>query len=34
MKGVLPPEVFEFIPGMAVFNVATNELTGPIPTEL
>lgn len=34
LKGSIPPELFEFIPTLVVLNLATNELSGPIPKEI
>jgi len=34
LQGGIPPELFEFLPSVVVLNLATNELSGPIPKEI
>ena len=34
LEGTIPPEIFEFIKTMVVFNVASNSLDGPVPHEI
>mmetsp|Transcript_9984 Transcript_9984/g.21610 ORF Transcript_9984/g.21610 Transcript_9984/m.21610 type:complete len:1577 (+) Transcript_9984:140-4870(+) len=34
LEGTIPPEIFEFVPSIITFNLATNQVSGPIPKEI